>query len=157
MLNIFLLSFFFFISFLATTKATLTMPAIFGDHMVLQQGMSLPIWGEADPGECITVRFVGQVVTTTADQRGYWKVNLQPVYLRSAPDILMVEGKKQCLTFSDVLVGDVWLCAGSSNMAFPLIKADHVEATAAQSTDSELRFFVVKKKLSLQDVTTTFF
>lgn len=126
------------------------MPAIFGDHMVLQQGTSLPIWGEADPGEKIIVQFVGQVVTTTANKRGEWRVNLQPVYLRSAPDILTVDGKNNRLTFSDVLVGDVWLCSGSSNMAFPLMNADHGEASIAQAYDSELRFFIVKKRSTLQ-------
>lgn len=133
----------------AVTRADVTLPAIFGDHMVLQQGTSLPIWGEADPGERVTVKFVGQQVTTTARQDRQWRVNLQPVYLRSSPDILTVEGKNH-LEFSDVLVGDVWLCSGQSNMAFPLRDADGGETAAIHAEDDQLRFFIVSQKRSLQ-------
>ncbi|HLB32672.1 MAG TPA: sialate O-acetylesterase [Chthoniobacterales bacterium] len=125
------------------------MPAIFGDHMVLQQGMSLPVWGEADPDEQVTVTFVGQSVTTRASDQGKWRVNLKPVYLRSSPDVLTVEGKNR-LQFSDVLVGDVWLCSGQSNMAFPLIDSDRGESEIFHAKDPELRFFVVKEKTAFQ-------
>ena len=63
----------------SSAKADVRMPAIFGDHMVLQQGISLPIWGEADPGEQVSVNFAGQSVSTKADIRGVWRVNLRPV------------------------------------------------------------------------------
>lgn len=135
--------------FLATVHADVTMPAIFGDHMVLQQGTSLPIWGEADPGERVTVKFVGQQVTTTARKDRQWRVNLQPVYLRSSPDVLMVDGKNH-LEFSDVLMGDVWFCSGQSNMAFPLSEADGGEAAIIHAEDDQLRFFVVPEKRAFQ-------
>ncbi|MBX9577407.1 MAG: sialate O-acetylesterase [Chthoniobacterales bacterium] len=146
----FFLCFGLLVSFLlATVRADVTMPAIFGDHMVLQQGTSLPIWGEADPGERVTVKFVGQQVTTTARKDRQWRVNLQPVYLRSSPDILMVDGKNH-LEFSDVLVGDVWLCSGQSNMAFPLRDADGGEEAIIHAEDHQLRFFVVTEKRAFQ-------
>lgn len=125
------------------------MSAIFGDHMVLQQGTSLPIWGEADPGEQVTVRFVGQEVITTARQDRQWRVNLKPVYLRSSPDILTVDGKNH-LEFSDVLVGDVWLCSGQSNMALPLREAAGGEAAIVHAEEEQLRLFTVFKKRALQ-------
>ena len=116
--------------------------------MVLQQGASLPIWGEADPGEQVTVTFVGQQVTTTARADRQWRVHLQPVYLRSSPDVLTVDGKNH-LVFSDVLVGDVWLCCGQSNMAFPLWEADGGEIAIAHAQDEQLRLFVVPEKRAL--------
>lgn len=134
---------------IGTIRADVTLSAIFGDHMVLQQGMSLPIWGEADPGEKVTVQFVGQKVTTTARQDGQWRVNLQPVYLRSSPDVLIIDGKNH-LEFSDVLVGDVWLCSGQSNMAFPLSEADGGAEAAIHAHDDQLRFFVVAPKRALR-------
>ena len=146
----FFLCFSLLVSFLlATVRADVTMPAIFGDHMVLQQGAFLPIWGEADPGEQVTIQFVGQKVTTTARKDRQWRVNLQPVYLRSSPDVLMVDGKNH-LEFSDVLMGDVWLCSGQSNMAFPLCQADGGEAAIIHAEDNQLRFFVVPEKRSFQ-------
>ncbi len=125
------------------------MPAIFGDHMVMQQGTSLPIWGEADPGERVTVKFVGQQATTTARKDRQWRVNLQTVYLRSSPDVLMVDGKNH-LEFSDVIMGDVWLCSGQSNMAFPLREADGGEAAIIHAEDDQLRFFIVPEKRAFQ-------
>ncbi len=133
---------------LTAIHADVTLPAIFGDHMVLQQGASLPIWGEADPGERITVKFVGQQVTTIARQDRQWRVNLRPVYLRSSSDVLIVDGKNH-LEFSDVLVGDVWLCSGQSNMAFPLKAAEGGEAAVIHAHDDQMRFFVVPEKCAL--------
>jgi sialate O-acetylesterase len=130
-------------------RAEVSMPAIFGDHMVLQQGTSLPIWGRADPGEQVTVQFVGQKVTTTARYDGVWRVNLQPVYLRSSPDILMIDGKNH-LEFSDVLVGEVWLCSGGSNMALPLREADGATSAIDHAEDEQLRFFVVPEQRACQ-------
>lgn len=132
-----------------TIYADVMLPAIFGDHMVLQQGTSLPIWGEADPGEKITVQFVGQKVTTTARQDRQWRVNLRPVYLRSSPDVLIIDGKNH-LEFSDVIIGDVWLCSGQSNMAFPLREADGGEAAIIHAEDEQLRFFVVPQRRAFQ-------
>lgn len=133
--------------FLSPVKGTVVMPPLFGDHMVLQQGVSLPIWGSASPGEKILVQFVGQSGTTTADAQGRWQVNLHPVYLRSSPDVLTVEGNNH-LQFSDVLVGEVWLCAGGSNMALPLEKASQGREMLTQAEDAGLRFFVVEKARS---------
>lgn len=137
------------LAFSTVAHASVSMPAIFGDHMLLQQGTSLPIWGEADPGEQVTVRFVGQEVTTTAGRDRRWRVNLQPVYLRSAPDVLTIDGKNH-LKFTDVLVGDVWICAGQSNMAFPLRSAEGGGVAADHAEDDQLRLFVVPERHALR-------
>lgn len=109
---IFLLS----ISFgLTKAKADVRMPLIFGDHMVLQQDTKIAIWGWADAGENIEVAFAGQKVRTTAHSDGTWKVNLKPIKTKKDGQTLTITGKNK-LAYSDVLVGDVWVASGQSNM-----------------------------------------
>ena len=93
-----------------------TLDPMFGDHMVLQRGMLVPIWGTADSGEKVTVSFRDQKKETTADQEGKWKVKLDPLKV-GAPGKLTVAGKTTRV-LSDVLVGDVWLGSGQSNMSW---------------------------------------
>jgi sialate O-acetylesterase len=95
--------------------AEVKMPAIFGDHMVLQQGIKGQLWGAAESGERVTVTFAGQAVTTEADADGRWRVELAPMSASATGRTLMVTGKN-VLRFEDVLVGEVWLCSGQSNM-----------------------------------------
>ena len=96
-------------------QANVKMAAIFGDHMVLQQEIKVPVWGTADPGEAITVTAGDHTAKTTADADGAWRVNLDPFPNGAAPVTLTVTGKNS-LKFNDVLIGDVWICSGQSNM-----------------------------------------
>ncbi|QYY37238.1 sialate O-acetylesterase [Ruficoccus sp. ZRK36] len=86
--------------------------------MVLQREIPLPVWGEADPGEKVTVAIAGQIAETTAAEDGKWIVRLQPLSASTTPQQLRVSGEGNELTFTDVLVGDVWVCSGQSNMEF---------------------------------------
>src|SRR5687767_3525037 len=95
--------------------AAVTLPPLFSDHMVLQRDAAAPVWGKADPGEEITVSIAGQTKRTKADAAGKWSVKLDPLKV-GEPLTLTVEGKNK-LTIADVLVGDVWLGSGQSNMA----------------------------------------
>jgi sialate O-acetylesterase len=98
----------------------LTVPHVFGDHMVLQSGQPVPVWGWAGPGEAITVRFAGQEKhATAAAGDGRWDVRLDPLTVSSQPAELTVSGS-DTTTFKDVLVGEVWLCSGQSNMEKPM-------------------------------------
>ena len=98
----------------------LGMPHVFGDHMVLQSGQRIPIWGWASPGESITVRFAGETKrTTAAPGDGAWRVELDPLKTSALPRDLIVSGE-ETIAFHDVLVGEVWLCSGQSNMQKPL-------------------------------------
>jgi sialate O-acetylesterase len=92
-------------------RADVKMPAIFGDHMVLQQEASLPVWGTADAGEKVTVTVGTESASATADADGKWMVKLAPLPTGTAPVTMTVAGKNT-LTFSDVLVGEVWVCSG---------------------------------------------
>ena len=98
----------------------LTLPHVFGDHMVLQAGQPVPIWGWASPGEGITVHFGAQEKhATAATGDGRWEVRLDPLTISSQPSQLTVSGS-DTVTFNDVLVGEVWLCSGQSNMSKPV-------------------------------------
>jgi sialate O-acetylesterase len=98
----------------------LTLPHVFGDHMVLQTGQAVPVWGWAKPGESITVSFAAHKnKTTAAAGDGHWEVDLDPLAVSAQPAQMTVTGE-ETVTFKDVLVGEVWLCSGQSNMEKPL-------------------------------------
>lgn len=97
------------------SQAEVKPSALFSDHMVLQRGMDVPVWGDADPGERIEVAFSGQNHTTVADEDGKWMVELSPLKASSEGREITIEGSNK-LVFSDVLVGEVWICSGQSNM-----------------------------------------
>ena len=96
-------------------RAEVKMPAVFGEHMVLQRGKPVPVYGNAAPGETIAVSFHGQSLTTTADAHGDWQLKLAAMSALPDGQTLTVSGTNT-LSFKDVLVGDVWLCSGQSNM-----------------------------------------
>ena len=97
--------------------ADVKLPAIISDGMVLQQGINVPLWGWADEGESVTVEFQGQKVVTTAKD-GKWMVRLKPLKA-GGPFTLTVSGKNK-IEFKNVLVGEVWICGGQSNMQWRL-------------------------------------
>jgi sialate O-acetylesterase len=144
----------FFLAATLSLQADVKLPAIFGDHMVLQEGMKLPVWGTAAPGEAVTVTVGTETAQATARADGKWQANLAPLQEGSAPVTLTVAGKNT-VTFSDVLIGDVWICSGQSNMEFDLggVKSFGGAANAATAVpaanDPQLRLFVVSKKTSL--------
>ena len=100
-------------------RAALTLPRVFGDHMVLQAEQPVPIWGQAEEGARVTVRFAGRTQEAQADAQGRWRVVLEPLAPSRTPAELIVEADRR-ITFTDVLVGEVWLCSGQSNMEKPL-------------------------------------
>jgi sialate O-acetylesterase len=104
---------------LPLAHAELHLPRIFGDHMVLQAGLPVPVWGWADAGETVTVRFAGQEKSATADTDGRWSVQLDALAVSAQPAELTVAAHESRV-LTDVLVGEVWLCSGQSNMEKPL-------------------------------------
>jgi sialate O-acetylesterase len=142
-----------------TSKADVHLPAIFGDHMVLEQDIKIPVWGMADAGEAVTVTLEDKTAKTTADASGKWRVDLDPVTGTSTPLTLTVTGKNS-LTFNDVLVGDVWVCSGQSNMEFNLgggkygFGGAHNTATELpKANDPQLRLFIVAHKIAIDPET----
>jgi sialate O-acetylesterase len=132
-----------------TAKAELRLPALFGDHMVLQAGMPIPIWGRADPGEKIGITFKGKAYTAIAGADGTWSLKLRACR-PGGPYELVVQGSSDRLLLRDVLVGDVWLASGQSNMEFGIQTDSRAAQSIAQATDSLIRFFYVPMARSLQ-------
>ncbi len=99
----------------AIGRADVELPAVFGDSMVLQQELAVPVWGWADPNEAVTVSFAGQSKQATADASGHWQVKLDPMKANADGQTLTVAGNNT-IDLKDVLVGEVWICSGQSNM-----------------------------------------
>jgi sialate O-acetylesterase len=91
--------------------------SLFSDHMVLQRDAEIPVWGTADAGAQVSVSFAGQTVATTASDEGIWKVSLKPLKASADPRSMKVSSGEKTVAIKDVLVGDVWIGSGQSNMA----------------------------------------
>lgn len=98
-------------------QAEIRVPSIIGDNMVVQQGRKARVWGTAQPGESVTVTFAGRTERATTDAQGHWQTLFGPLKA-GGPFVLTIAGSNT-LTFKNVLVGDVWICSGQSNMEFP--------------------------------------
>ncbi len=130
-------------TFVVPAFGAVKVASIFGDNMVLQQKAEIPVWGTASPGEQVTVTLVTDEVTTKADKDGNWMVRLKP---REAggPFTLIVRGEN-IVAFTRVLVGEVWVCSGQSNMEWPLKLARDGEQELAAATDDQIRGIIVPK------------
>ena len=133
------------------TFADVRLPKIFGDHMVLQCDSPLPIWGWAEPGEQVIVEFRGQIDSTSANAQGEWKVVLLPVKA-GGPHVLTVAGTNS-IELQNVLVGEVWLCSGQSNMEMGVSLCLNPEAEIAAANHPQIRLFQIPKKLSAEPQT----
>jgi len=116
--------------------------ACFGSHMVLQRDLPLPVWGTAAPGERVTVSFGGGAATTVADAEGRWQVRLAPQAASDEPRALVIRGANE-VRCDDVLVGEVVLCAGQSNMLLPLAQADEAALEIAAADRPRLRLLTL--------------
>jgi sialate O-acetylesterase len=127
--------------------AAVTMPSIFGDHMVLQQGKELPVWGKAAPGEVVKVTVGAQEASAIADGAGGWMARLSPL-APGAPVEMTVSGKDNTLTFTNVLVGEVWAGSGQSNMQWTVNNSANPEAEIAAANYPDIRLFYVERKVA---------
>jgi sialate O-acetylesterase len=130
--------------------AAVRLPQVISDHMVLQRNAVVLIWGWADAGENVTVTFGGQSKTATADANGKWSVKLDTMPANAQPSELIVAGGSSSIKFADVLVGDVWLAGGQSNMGSPLNSAHNAAEVLPKAQDVGLRFFRVKTKTAAE-------
>lgn len=133
-------------------QADIRLPRLIGDGMVLQRDAPLTLWGRADPGERIDIEFVEQKRRTTADANGDWSVTLAPLPA-GGPHVLRLHGKHS-ITLRNVLIGDVWLASGQSNMEFPLQEQNgfggvlHAEHELSQADFPRMRLFMVKHDIA---------
>ncbi len=123
------------------------LPAIFGDHMVLQRNKPVKIWGTASPGEKINVSLASLSASVKAGQNGKWMVTL-PAFSGGGPFQMVVKTKKEVKTFLDIWFGEVWLCSGQSNMQFRVRQAMHAAYDIHRAANPLIRQVVVPNKLS---------
>jgi len=137
----------------AAASADIQLPGLISDHMVLQRGVPSRIFGKAEPGEAVTVTFRAQTVQTVTDPLGRWEVWLRP--LNPGPPAEMTVRGANTVTITDVLVGDVWIGSGQSNMQWAVRQSDNAEWEASAAAFPQIRLFSVPRKPSpvpLEDV-----
>lgn len=123
--------------------ADLEVPSVISDHMVLQRDALAPIWGWADAGEMVTVRFGGAMQRVAADSEGRWVAELGPLEASAESRELTISTDDETITISDVLVGEVWLCSGQSNMVWNLRNTMDGERFIREATDTGIRMFTI--------------
>ena len=124
-------------------KQSLRLPRVFGDHMVLQSGVEIPVWGRVKAGAKVIVTLGGETQTATADDEGKWQVRLRPRKPNATPTTLRVQSSGEGIEVNDILIGEVWVCAGQSNMEWMLRQSTHgadelaaLEADVARTSDA---------------------
>ena len=127
-------------------RAEVKLPALLADHMVIQRGLPVHIWGRAEPAEAVSVTFRGETRTTAADANGVWEVYLSPGDA-GGPFELSIQGRNR-IVLKDVLAGDVWIAAGQSNIEWPMKWAAQPEAEIAAARHPRLRLYHAMHRLS---------
>jgi sialate O-acetylesterase len=133
--------------FLPEVSAEPKLPHIFSDHMVLQRDMRIAMWGWADPGERVSVTLASHARTVVAGVDGTWRVSL-PAMQAGGPFTVVVRGKKSIL-FKDVMIGEVWIASGQSNMTYALSGATGAAEEIPKANYPDVRLFTVPKKIAL--------
>lgn len=118
---------------------------VFGSHMVLQRDKTNTIWGWTKPGEKVRVEISGQTATATAGADGRWQTQFLPPNT-GGPCTLTISGEGRKISLTNLLVGDVWLCGGQSNMEFPLSRARHGDDEVKAAGQPQIRLFTVKSQ-----------
>jgi sialate O-acetylesterase len=133
----------------AVSYAGVVLPKVFTSNMVLQRSKPVKVWGWADKGEKITVQFNAQKLTVKAGKEGAWMVTLQPMEA-GGPYEMKIDGKNN-IVLSNILIGDVYICSGQSNMEFALRNANNAAKEIATSSYPNIRLFTVKKAMSFAE------
>lgn len=128
--------------------AEVSMPGIFSNNMVIQRDKPVTIWGWAGKNEKVEVSFNGQTATTKGDAKGRWKVSLKPM-VHGGPYVMTVKGKGNTVTFDNVLIGDVWLCSGQSNMEWKVKDANNAGMEISNANYPNIRSFNVARDIRL--------
>ena len=135
-----------FICFWLSALAQVRLPSFFSDHMVLQRQQPIPVWGWAKPGEKVTVSLHNKSVATKADKAGKWQVQL-PAEEAGGPYTLIIKGSNT-ISIGDVLIGDVWLCSGQSNMEWSVAQSMNSKEEIAAANYPNIRHFKVNRTVA---------
>ena len=131
----------------APCRADVKLPSVFGSHMVLQRDVPIPVWGWAAPGEKITATLGGATETATADAKGDWKVTLPAAKASAKGRTLTVQGKNK-VEFEDVLIGEVWIGSGQSNMEWNIDSSKYKKENLDGADQPTIRLYHVPKAQS---------
>ena len=142
-----ILAAFILLTLVSTAKADVVLPKIFDHNMVLQRDKQIVVWGWASPKEKVTVQFNKQTKTVTADKNGSWKLNLDPESA-GGPFELKAKGKNNTITLRNILVGEVWICSGQSNMAWTVSISGDPENEIKQANYPTIRHFYVPNEVA---------
>ena len=135
------------------SRQSLQLPSVFGSRMVLQAGVEVPVWGHAPEGSQVTATLGQETKTATADAHGQWQVRFAPRRASAAPVTLSIESAGERIELQDVLVGEVWVCAGQSNMAWPLNRSTHGQRELAGLDHPQIRLLHLAGDAGGQGVT----
>lgn len=129
----------------ADAPPTVTLFSLFANNMVLQRDMPVPVWGSAAAGEKVTVSFAGQKKQTVAGENGKWHLSLDPLKASASPQTMTVSasGGDQPVKVENILVGDVWVCSGQSNMRRPVSEVNGAAKEISEAQYPDIRFFEV--------------
>ena len=125
-------------------RADVTVPALLADHMVVQRGLPVHVWGMAAPHEAVSVTFRGETKSCTADDDGRWSIYLSPGEA-SGPFQMNIKATNT-IALTDILVGDVWVASGQSNMELPMTALANAQTEIAAAQYPKIRLFMVKQK-----------
>ena len=123
------------------------LPTFFTDHMVLQRDHEIHVWGKADPGEKVSVSLADHRSEAVADTNGHWSVHLRAL-AAGGPFLLSVKGRKEIIV-RDVMVGEVWIASGQSNMTFSLSGTENGAADVPSANYPQIRLFTVPKRIAV--------
>ncbi|MCG8309350.1 MAG: sialate O-acetylesterase [Cytophagales bacterium] len=129
-----------------SARAEVELPKIFTSNMVLQRDTPIKIWGRADRREKIRIIFLDDTTVVSADKKGNWQAELKELPA-GGPFAMIVEGKNR-IVLNNILMGDVWICSGQSNMEWPLHATDNAEEEITSAKYPRIRLFTVKRKIS---------
>jgi sialate O-acetylesterase len=151
---------FFILLFCIHADASVILPKVIGSNMVLQRNAKVAIWGKADPGENISVSFHKQLKTATANEDGKWIIHLDAMPADAMPATMIIKGNNT-IQLENILVGEVWLCSGQSNMQYTMTKSTHYahaknsngldSAQLAIEKNDYIRLFLVVRDLTKPD------
>jgi sialate O-acetylesterase len=137
-------------------SAEIRLPNILGDHMVIQQQKPIRIWGWAIPKEQINLIFETHKIQTSADEKGQWEVTLEPMKADGQPKQMIIEGfLSQTVVLTDILLGEVWVCSGQSNMQWSMLQTQSPTPEIQRADHPQLRLYYVPRKFStipLEDI-----
>ena len=149
-----------------SATAQFSISKAFSGNMVLQRNKPVPVWGRAEAGKTVTVQFAGQQLSVVTDATGKWEVVLKPLRLNATPQSLTISCGDTVVTMNNILVGDVWLCSGQSNMEYPLDRTlkkyaapqkgtDEAAAALTEIKPANIRYLYVEKNLKQAPVLPT--